>query len=50
MRTWWRGDLRGKSSPVFFTEHGTDPITFTHARSRFDKLTLSLSKGVAHTF
>ena len=58
MRTWWRGDLRGKSSPVFFTEHGTDPIPCTHARSWFDKLrvsgqrplTLSLSKGVERTF
>jgi hypothetical protein len=25
-------------------------ITFTHARSWFDKLTLSLSQGVEHTF
>jgi hypothetical protein len=29
---------------------GTDPITFTHARSWFGQLTLSLSKGVDHTF
>jgi hypothetical protein len=35
---------------IFFTENGTDPITFTHARSWFDKLTLSLSQGVEHTF
>jgi hypothetical protein len=35
---------------VFLTEHGTDPITFTHARSWFDKLTLSLSQTTSEHY